>query len=226
MEIRRMLPSDIDVACEVIGLAFANNPNTLAVVKGDRSKAQRMMRAAVRAAKLGRKCSYVLVADDGRRILGVLNAAEWPNCQLSVSEKLKVAPVMIRVAGWGLSRSLRIMSVWAKHDPREPHWHLGPIGVHPELQGRGLGKALLSTFLRSIDEQRAPAYLETDVDRNVLLYEQFGFRVIAEAEINGVNNRFMWRRAAAESAVGAPPHVPGLRASPQGSGGGLGFPDN
>ena len=40
MEIRRMLASDIEAAGEVIGLAFADNPNTLAVVKGDRSKAQ------------------------------------------------------------------------------------------------------------------------------------------------------------------------------------------
>ena len=194
MEIRRMLPSDIDAACDVIGLAFADNPNTLAVVKGDRAKAQRMMRVAVRAAKVGRKCSYVLVADDRAQIVGVLNAAEWPNCQLSMSEKLKTAPVMVRVAGWALPRSLKMMNVWAKHDPRERHWHLGPIGVHPERQGRGVGKALLSSFLTTIDEQRAPAYLETDVDRNVLLYEQFGFRVIAQAEINGVNNRFMWRR--------------------------------
>ena len=61
----------------------------------------------------------------------------------------------------------------------------GPIGVHPERQGRGVG----------IDEQRLPAYLETEVDRNVVLYEKFGFKVIAQAEINGVNNRFMWRPA-------------------------------
>jgi len=194
-----MLPSEIDAACDVIGLAFADNPNTLAVVRGDRAKAQRMMRAAVRAAKVGRKCSYVLVADDRGQIVGVLNAAEWPTCQLRMREKLKTAPVMIRVAGSALPRSLKMMSVWAKHDPRERHWHLGPIGVHPELQGRGVGKALLSSFLGAIDEQRIPAYLETDVDRNVSLYEQFGFGVIARANINGVNNRFMWRRAAAES---------------------------
>src|SRR5262245_36036577 len=153
MEIRRMLPSEIDAPCEVIGLAFADNPNTLAVVKGDRSKPERLMRAAVRAAKVGRKCSYVLVADERGQIVGVLNAAEWPKCQLSMSEKLETAPVMIRVAGWALPRSLQMMNVWAKHDPRERHWHLGPIGVHPERQGRGVGKALFSSALTTIDVQ-------------------------------------------------------------------------
>src|SRR5262245_15346528 len=104
MEIRGMSRSDMDDACEVIGLAFADNPNTLAVVGGDRAKAQRMMQTAVRAAKLGRKYSHVLVAEDGGRIAGVLNAAEWPNCQLGLGEKLKTAPAMIRVVGWGLLR--------------------------------------------------------------------------------------------------------------------------
>ena len=194
MQIRRMSPGDMDAACEVLGLAFQDNPNTLAVLRGDRSKARRMMQAAARVAKLGRRYSHVLVAEEGR-VVGVLNAAEWPNCQLSIGEKLQAASVVIRVVGVGLPRSLRMMSVWAKHDPQERHWHLGPIGVHPELQGRGVGKALLGSFLKTVDEQRSPAYLETDVDRNVVLYEKFGFKVIAHAEINGVNNRFMWRPA-------------------------------
>ena len=80
---------------------------------------------------------------------------------------------------------------------RERHWHLGPIGIHPDLQGQGVGSALLSAFLKTVDQQRSPAYLETDVDRNVVLYQTFGFSVIGHAEINSVNNRFMWRPARA-----------------------------
>jgi hypothetical protein len=33
----------------------------------------------------------------------------------------------------------------------------------------------------------------------VALYEQFGFKVIDQEDISGVNNRFMWREAAARS---------------------------
>jgi hypothetical protein len=46
-----------------------------------------------------------------------------------------------------------------------------------------------------VDEQRSLACLETDVDRNVVPYEKFDFRVIAEQDIFGVKNRFMWRAA-------------------------------
>jgi len=154
-----------------------------------------MMESAVRAAKLSRKHSHVLLAEEDGRIVGVLNAAEWPNCQLGIGEKLRAAPVMIRVMGWGLPKSLKMMSEWARQDPQEGHWHLDPIGVHPELQGRGIGKTLIGSFLNTVDEQGLPAYLETDVDRNMVFYEKFGFKVVAQTEINGVNKRFMWRPA-------------------------------
>jgi ribosomal protein S18 acetylase RimI-like enzyme len=199
IEIRRMSPNDIGAACKVLGLAFADNPNTLVVARGDRARAQRMTESGARFAKLGRRYSHVLVAEDKGRVVGVLNAIGWPNCQLRMSEKLKMAPSMIWVTGLGLPRAFRMMNVWTKHDPRKRHWHVGPIGVHPDLQGRGIGKAMLAAFLDMADAQGSPAYLETDVDRNVALYEKFGFKVIGQEDIAGVNNRFMWREAAARS---------------------------
>lgn len=197
--IRRMSPNDIGAACEVLGLAFADNPNTLVVARGDRARAQRMTESGARFAKLGRRYSHVLVAEDKGRVVGVLNAIAWPNCQLRLSEKLKIAPSMIWVTGLGLPRAFKMMNVWAKHDPGERHWHVGPIGVHPELQGQGIGKAMLAAFLEMADEQGSPAYLETDVDRNVALYERFGFKIVGQGDISGVNNRFMRREAGARS---------------------------
>jgi ribosomal protein S18 acetylase RimI-like enzyme len=206
IEIRRMLARDVQVACKVIGFAFADNPNTLAVVGGDRAKAQRMMQTGARVAKLGRKCSHAVVAEEAGRIVGILNAAQWPHCQMGMGEKLRTAPAMIRVMGTALPRAFKMMTVWAKNDPRKRHWHIGPIGVDPELQGRGIGKAMLASFLHMVDKQGLPAYLETDVDRNVQLYEKFGFKVIAQEELLGVNNRFMWRGVASTVALAAAVH--------------------
>jgi ribosomal protein S18 acetylase RimI-like enzyme len=200
IDIRQMSRGDMDAACKVLGLAFADNPNTLAVTRGDRAKAQRVIQAGVRVAKLGRKCSHVLVADKAGRIVGVLNAAEWPNCQMRMGEKLRTVPAMVLVLGSALPRQLRLLSLWGKQDPRRGHWHLGPIGIDPQLQGRGVGKALLGRFLKMVDERGANAYLETDVDRNVALYQSFGFEVIAQADFEGVNNRFMWREARTRSS--------------------------
>jgi len=188
-----MLAADMDAACELIGLAFADNPNALGVAGGNRAKARRMTQAAVRIAKLGRKYSHVLIAEDGRRLVGVLNAVDWPHCQMHAGEKLKTVLAVLPAMGSALARQLKISNAWAKRDPREPHWHLGPIAVRPEFQGGGVGKAMLSWFLAMADEQTLPAYLETDVDRNVALYEKFGFKVIARETLMDIDNRFMWR---------------------------------
>ena len=199
IEVRRMSPGDLGAACKVLGLAFAGNPSTLVVARGDRARAQRITESGARFAKLGRRYSHVLVAEHRGRIVGVLNALEWPNCQLRMGEKLRMAPSMIWVTGLGVASGFKMMNVWARHDPSEPHWHVGPVGVHPELQGRGVGKAMLAAFLDMVDHQGLPAYLETDLDRNVRLYEEFGFQVVDQEDISGVNNRFMWREAVAGS---------------------------
>lgn len=43
------------------------------------------------------------------------------------------------------------------------------------------------------------AFLETDVARNVIIYQRFGFEVVQSEVIVGVNTQFMWRPA-------VPPH--------------------
>lgn len=191
--IRTISAGDMDAVCQVIGEAFADNPNALAIAKGDHVKAQRMMSGSARVAKFARSCSYALIAQRENQVIGALNAASWPACQLSTGEKAKSAPAMVRVTGMGLPRAMKLTGAWAKHDPKEPHWHIGPIGVAPQFQGQGVGKALLAAFLEKADSDGTFAYLETDVDRNVLLYQQFGFQVIGEQDILGVNNRFMRR---------------------------------
>ncbi len=193
--IRRMTLADMDTVCEIIGWAFADNPSTLANVRGDRTRARRVMQDAVRVAKFGRPWSYALVALQGDDVVGVLNAAEWPRCQMGMAEKIKTAPAMVRIMKSALPRAFMMMSKREARDPHEPHWHIGPIGVRPQLQGRGIGTALLKSFLTTIDEVGSPAFLETDVDRNVELYESVGFAVARKENIVGVNTRFMWRDA-------------------------------
>ncbi len=129
--VRRMSPGEMVNACQVLGLAFADNPSTLANVHGDRDKARRTTERAVRVVKLGTRCSHVLVAEQDDRLAGVLNAVPWPHCQLRPWEKFKTAPTMIAVMGSALPRALTMMNARAKHDPREAHWHIGPVGVHP-----------------------------------------------------------------------------------------------
>ena len=135
------------------------------------------MQEAVRVAKFGRTWNNALVAVRGGAVVGALNAVQWPYCQLGIAEKIKTAPAMALDHEDRAPRAFTMMSRREAHDPHEPHWHIGPIGVRPQLQGKGVGRTLLKTFLSTVDEQEWPAFLETDVDRNVKLYEGFGFTV-------------------------------------------------
>ena len=87
------------------------------------------------------------------------------------------------------------LNEWAGNDPLTQHWHLGPIGVLPLHQAKGIGTILLSRFCQEVDACLSPAYLETDIDKNVQFYERFGFEVVKETKIFDVKNRYMWRPA-------------------------------
>ena len=82
---------------------------------------------------------------------------------------------------------------WAIEDPVDQHWHLGPIGVLPTHRRLGLGSRLMSVFCDQVDKCSAKAYLETDLDENVLFYKKFGFKVVSTSSIFNVESRYMTR---------------------------------
>jgi GNAT superfamily N-acetyltransferase len=90
--------------------------------------------------------------------------------------------------GIHLSRAARIGAAmeWRHtHKPRGPHYYVRDIGVHPDMQGRGLGSALLSPTLERCDREGLPAYLEASSERNAALYERHGFRLVKELRVGG-----------------------------------------
>ncbi len=136
----------------------------------------------------------VLGAFSSGELVGVSGTVPPRRCQLSTGEKLKVLPVLL--GGSGVRSTLRVIrwvGDWSRCDPKRAHWHLGPVGVERHLQGQGIGSALLGVFCRRLDETRFVAYLETDKRENVAFYERFGFEVVGEHKVLGVQNWFMLR---------------------------------
>lgn len=70
----------------------------------------------------------------------------------------------------------------ARHDPPEPSWQLDSIAVAPELQGRGIGRALIEAGLARARADRTGAFLSTGTAANVTIYGRCGFRVYDEAD--------------------------------------------
>lgn len=118
---------------------------------------------------------------------------EWPHCQLSPLQNEKLLPFMIIAARGSSFQTLGFRSTWEKHDPKQPHWHLGPLGVLPEKRGRGIGSQLLEYCCEYVDQFDQASYLETEQLKNVHLFERFDFSVTKEVPVFGVPTWLMWR---------------------------------
>jgi ribosomal protein S18 acetylase RimI-like enzyme len=106
---------------------------------------------------------------------------------------------LMRVGGMAFSREMgpsilermnlisEYTSKMRKQHVLEPHWHLFPIAVNPEFQGKGHASTLMKPMLAKIAEQERPCYLETQKEKNVSLYEHYGFEVIHTDVIPGID---------------------------------------
>lgn len=127
-------------------------------------------------------------------LVGICGIARPGFCQATHLEKLRVLPAVVFGTPVGVtSRVRRWADEWADRDFAGPHWHLGPVAVEPCIQRQGVGSALLTAFSLHMDAYGAAAYLETDRLENVHFYQQFGFSVIAEADVLGVPSWHMYR---------------------------------
>lgn len=177
-------------AARMLARAFVTNPLHIAAFGASQLAAnERFFRIGLSAMK-----GPQFAALDGERIVGLIHWVHSPHCQISSVEKLRMMPGMIRE--FGIRRALRIgswLSTWSKHDPAEPHVHLGPVGVLPEAQRRHIGHRLMERYCEHLDDAGAIGYLETDRPTNVNFYEQFGFEMTTSVEVLGVSNYLMRR---------------------------------
>ena len=69
-----------------------------------------------------------------------------------------------------------------KHKELAPfkHWYLAILAVDPQHQGKGYASKLLNEMLSHIDEEGLNCYVETEGEKNVSMYQYFGFEVVDE----------------------------------------------
>jgi len=68
-----------------------------------------------------------------------------------------------------------------------PHMYLYNLAIDPRYQGKGYSSRLLKPMLAKLDENNLPCYLETG-ERNISLYEHFGFEVIEQIDLPEFDN--------------------------------------
>lgn len=194
--LRQLRRDEIYVAAQLLGRGMCDNPmNIRAFGIEDRERRSQAMTRFFRAVLEGMyERGVIMGAFDNACLVGVCVSAGPQSCQPKTIEKLRVFPTIL--FGNPIATPLRVLKwvgEWARRDPKEPHWHLGPIAVDGRLRGRRIGSAMLTRFCGEMDDKNALSYLETDKSENVGFYQRFGFSVVAKAEVLGIPNWFMSR---------------------------------
>lgn len=208
--IQMITPTETRAAGEVLGRGMRDNPLYISALGENpafREKAATGMSRAILGMEVAKKGRVLGALKEGR-LVGVCGMMRPGCCQLSPAEKIALLPKLLVHCGFGTGRMLSWLGKWSKHDLKESHWHLGPIGIERELQVQGIGSLLMREFCRIVDAEKATSWLETDKDINVSFYRKHGFVVVAEDKVIGVPNWFMVRRSKAETNAQQPlPHI-------------------
>lgn len=76
-------------------------------------------------------------------------------------------------------------AAFADHVPSDPHWYLGVVAVDPDLQGQGIGRAVVAAGCARADADHVSCFLESTSAKNLPLYESLGFQVTGAVDLRG-----------------------------------------
>lgn len=174
--IRPATAADRPAIIAALAAAFADDPALAWIFPDAARRPARLTRFfdLITRADARLALAHVACAADGR----IVGAALWrPPGQWALPTASLVAnlPRLAATFTTALPRTLGLMGAMDHQHDRRPHWYLQFIGVVPQVQGQGLGGALLRTGLARA--AGAPCYLETATPSNVGLYQAHGFGV-------------------------------------------------
>ena len=99
------------------------------------------------------------------------------------------------VIGFKALRKMRALDKYVerKHKELAPdkHWYLALLAVDPQHQGKGYASKLLNSMLSCIDEEGLDCYVETEGDKNVSMYQHFGFDVVDKFIVPGTKDKIV-----------------------------------
>jgi GNAT superfamily N-acetyltransferase len=185
-ELMRLHRSDVVLASEVLTLAFQDYA-VLRYAFPDRSQRAKMALYYCQT-MLYYSVRYGEAYATSPALEGVaawITSAYFPVTFWRVLRSVPIS-IMTAFARGGASRmNLPGRFIDAMHRRHAPfrHWFFLIIGVTPHLQGRGYSGRLIRPMLERMDGEGLPCYTETMEERNVDLYEHFGFRVMEKLAI-------------------------------------------
>jgi GNAT superfamily N-acetyltransferase len=206
MPVTTIFPAQADPALSVLCEAFHDYP-VMRFVLGSTPGYDRRLRTLIGffvTARLLRE-DLILGFTDDDGILAAVALVTLP-AQRDPPEALAIR----REAVWqelGAAERVRYEAFGAaahEFDIEEPHHHLNMIGVHPSHLGRGHASPLLHHIhaLADLDPGSSGVSLSTESERNVKLYEHFGYHQLGYARVAKELEMWAMFRPAQSAAMG------------------------
>ena len=172
-EVRRATPADGPAVVATLAEAFFDDPVAAFLFPDVRSRARLLKRFfEIQVTRNYLRRGMVLVADGGAS-LWLPPLAPPPN----LTERVAHSLFSLRLGDRRRDARTLTTLLEGRH-PSERHWYLGAIGVRPDLQGQGVGSALLAAGLAEVDRTAVSVYLEASRPESARLYSRFGFEAL------------------------------------------------
>lgn len=101
--------------------------------------------------------------------------ATWPQGFIVAEIDGMVAGFINSGAAWKVEMADEAFKELIGHDPDGPHVVIMSVVVHPDYQGQGLAKHLMSEFIERMRAMQKASINLMCKERHVPFYEQFGF---------------------------------------------------
>jgi ribosomal protein S18 acetylase RimI-like enzyme len=192
--VRRAVAGDVDAMAAQLAETFWDDPVTSHIFKGEKRRD-----AGLRAYFTTQMRADYLPFGGCYTTDGYAGSAIWAPAGKPLLTGLTALLTMLPVLPYVWNRlptTLGILNKMESLHPHEPHWYLATLGTVVELQGKGVGSALMRPVLTHCDATGLPCYLESSKERNVPFYRRHGFEVVREVALpdDGPKIWTMWRK--------------------------------
>lgn len=190
---RHATRSDVDALGRTLGGAFRTDPVWRWLIPDDERWDSRVAPFFAKEVASRLRQGHTYTTDDQG------GAALWAPpgfWREGFAEQMRAAPAALKLFGLSSDtrRGIAILRDMERVHPKGDHWYLAVLGTHPDHQGKGVARALLTPVLERCDLDGTPAYLESSNPKNVPFYNRFGFEVTGQVTPEGGPTLdLMWR---------------------------------
>jgi GNAT superfamily N-acetyltransferase len=177
MKVRQASDADVDAAVRTLTRAFEDYPMTRMGLDPDNYLDRLTEYHRLFLTGIGLQHGRVWVTDDASAVAVWTTPATPPNAFAAHAD------AFAQLAGTRAALAAECEQAMGIFRPREPVWFLAVVGVDPDRQFQGLGRAVITPGLAAADAEHSPAFLETQDPANLAFYESLGFTVVAELEL-------------------------------------------